>query len=237
MAPPTDRDCLRADGGSDTVDPPPVDVLNAESLDPATLARNAPRLETVVELLNQPSLARVYVYVCYWGPVGPPSVMDRLDLSRSTTYEYVDRLAGLGLVERDESVRPQQLTADPVVVVEQHVPIVVTPTVLHALALQVVDEDVELFVDRHGVGKLVAALRGAGLHAAGKTTYRTVASDVDVRETEAMLIVEALEPALVVGREHDPYFAHLFPDVGDEMDLPDGSALEGVPSRADQIDE
>lgn len=237
MTTPTDRGRLRADGGSGAVDPPPIDVLNEDSLDPATLARNAPRLETVVELLNQPSLARVYVYVCYWGPVGPPSVMERLELSRSTTYEYVDRLVDLGLVERDESVRPQQLTADPVVVVEQHVPIVITPTVLHALALQVVDEDVEFFVDRHGVGKLVAALRGAGLHAAGKTTYRTVASDIDVRETEAMMIVDALEPALVVGREHDPYFTHLFPDVGDEMDLPAGTALERLPSREERTDE
>jgi hypothetical protein len=51
------------------------------------------------------------------------------------------------------------------------------------------------------------------------------------------MIVDALEPALVVGREHDPYFTHLFPDVGDEMDLPDGTALEGIPSREERTDE
>jgi hypothetical protein len=237
MTTPRDRKELRADGGSGALDPPPIDALNEDSLDPATLAQNAPRLETVVELLNQPSLARVYIYICYWGPVGPPSVMDRLDLSRSTTYEYIDRLVDLGLVDRDESVRPQQLTADPVVVVEQHVPIVITPTVLHALALQEIDEDVAFFVDRHGVGKLVAALRGAGLHAAGKTTYRMVASDIDVRESEAMMIINSLEPALVVGREHDPYFGHLFPDVEDEMELPDSTTLGGAPAREQRTDE
>ena len=129
-----------SDGGIDTLDPPPIDVLNKETLEPETLAENASRLETVVELLNRPALARVYVYICYWGPVTPPEAMDALDLSKSTTYEYIDQLVDLSLVDRDDSTRPQQLTADPIIIVEQYVPIVITPTVLHALALQEVDE-------------------------------------------------------------------------------------------------
>lgn len=232
-----DGERVRPDGGSDAVDPPQIDALDDEALDPATLARNAPRLDSVVELLTRPALARVYVYVCYWGPVDPPSIVDRLGYSKSTTYEYVDRLVDRGLLERDDSTRPQQLTADPVILVARDVPIVVTPTVLHALALQAVDEDVEYFVDRHGVGTLVAALRGAGLHYAGRTTQRTVASDLDVRDTEAMLIVEALEPALAAGREHDPYFEHLFPDVTGEMELPDLDELEEDPPSDGSADE
>jgi IclR helix-turn-helix domain len=219
------------DGGIGTRDPPPTDVLNEETLTPEALAQNAPGLETVVELLNQPALTRVYVYICYWGPVSPPEVMDELDLSKSTTYEYVDRLVALGLVDRDESNRPQQLAADPIVLIEQHLPIIVTPTVLHAFALQEVDEDIEYFVDRYGIGKLVAALRGAGLHFAGKTTQRMVASDIGVRDTEAMLIVYALVPALAIGRDHDPYFEYLFPDIHDEMDLPDPAELETTPTQ------
>jgi hypothetical protein len=222
---------VRPDGGLDALEPPPIDVLDEETLAPKLLAQTAPRLETVVQLLNQPALARVYVYVCYWGPVTPPDIRDRLGLSKSTTYEYVDRLVELGLVDRDDTTRPQQLTAEPIVIVEQHVPIIVTPTVLHALALQEVDEDVEYFVDRHGFGKLVAALRGAGLHFAGRTTQRMVASDIDVRETEAMVIVYALTPALAVGREHDPFFEYLFPDVDGAMDLPDLDDVDGAPSE------
>ncbi|AHG05547.1 transcriptional regulator, TrmB (plasmid) [Halobacterium sp. DL1] len=231
-----DHDHIRPDGGIDTLDPPPIDVLNEETLEPETLAENAPRLETVVELLNRPALARVYVYVCYWGPVAPPEVMDTLDLSKSTTYEYVDRLVDLGLVDRDDSTRPQQLTAEPIIIVEQYAPIVITPTVLHALALQEVDEDVEYFVDRYGLGKLIAALRGAGLHFAGKTTQRMVASDIDVRETEAMMIIYALKPALAVGREHDPFFEYLFPDVHTEMDLPDLDDIADAPAQSSDPD-
>ena len=42
--------------------------MDKETLEPETLAQNASQLETVVELLNRPALARVYIYVCYWGP-------------------------------------------------------------------------------------------------------------------------------------------------------------------------
>ncbi|QKY20505.1 hypothetical protein B4589_008980 [Halolamina sp. CBA1230] len=223
--------CARTDGGTDAINTPPMDALNEETLKPAVLAQNAPRLETVVTLLNQPALARVYVYICYWGPVGPPAVMDALDLSKSTAYEYLDRLGDLGLIDRDESTRPQQLTAEPIVLVEQQVPIVIIPTVLHAFALQDIDEDVEYFIDRHGIGTLVAALRGAGLHYAGETTQRMVANDIDVRDTEAMLIIDALVPVLTVGRDHDPYFEYFFPDVHAQMELPDLDDQETTPAQ------
>jgi DNA-binding MarR family transcriptional regulator len=222
---------VRADGGTRALDAPPIDALNEDTLKPEALAANAPRLETVVELLNQPALTRVYVYICYWGPVTPPELMDALSLSKSTTYEYIDRLATLDLIERDDSTRPQQLTADPVVLIEEHAPIIITPTVLHAFALQEIDEDIEYFIDRHGIGTLIAGLRGAGLHYAGKTTQRMVASDIDVRDTEAMMLIYAVVPALTVGRTHDPYFKYLFPDVHDQMDLPDLDDQETTPPQ------
>jgi hypothetical protein len=234
---PPARDHIRPDGGIDTSDPPPIDVIDEETLKPETLAQNASQLETVVELLNRPALARIYIYVCYWGPVTPPQVMDALDLSKSTTYEYVDQLVELGLIERDASTRPQQLSAEPVVLVEQYAPIVITPTVLHALSLQEIDEDVEYFIDRYGLGKLIAALRGAGLHFAGKTTQRMVATDIGVRATEAMMIIYALKPALAVGRDHDPFFEYLFPDVDDEMDLPAAEEVSGAPGDSSDPDQ
>jgi len=224
------------DGGISALHTPPRDILNEETLKPELLAENAPGLETLVKLLNQPALARVYVYVCYWGPVSPPEVMDNLDLSKSTAYDYVDRLVNLGFVERDDSTRPQQLTAEPVILVEPYTPIIITPTVLHAFALQEVDEDVEYFVDRYGLGKLVAVLRGAGLHHAGNMTQRMVSSEIDVRDTETMMIIYALVPALAVGRGHDPYFEYLFPDVHNQMDLPDLDEQETSPAQPDGVE-
>jgi len=221
------NDALRTDGGVDALSD---DALSPEPLAPERLAENALGFATVVELLNHPALTRVYVYVCYWGPTTPPEVRDDLELSKSTAYEYIDRLVDLGLVTRDESTRPQRLTAEPIAIVDEHAPIVITPTVLHAFALQEIDEDVAYFLDRYGIGKLVAALRGAGLHFAGQTTQRMVADDIGVRDTEAMMIIYALVPVLAVGRDHDPYFEHLFPDVHDQLDLPDLDERDTTPS-------
>ena len=120
MDPPPNHEHLRPDGGTgEVLDPPPFDAVDDTALTPEALAENAPRLETVVQLLNRPALARVYVYVCYRGPVTPPAIMEALALSKSTTYEYVDTLTDLGLVERDDSTRPQRLTAKPLVILEQ----------------------------------------------------------------------------------------------------------------------
>jgi len=47
-----------------------------------------------------------------------------------------------------------------------------------------------------------------------------------------MMIIYALVPALAVGREHDPYFEYLFPDVHDKMDIPDLDEQETSPSSA-----
>jgi hypothetical protein len=62
------------------------------------------------------------------------------------------------------------------------------------------------------------------------------ASDIDVRETEAMMIIYALKPALAVGQEHDPFFEYLFPDVHDEMDLPDLDGVADAPTAPSDLD-
>lgn len=91
----------------------------------------------------------------------------------------------------------------------------------------ILDDD----VDRHGLGKLGAALRGAGLHYAGKMTQRMVASEIDIPDTESMMIVYALVPTLAVGRDYDPYFEYLFPDVHDQLELLDLDAHETSPTQ------
>jgi hypothetical protein len=47
-----------------------------------------------------------------------------------------------------------------------------------------------------------------------------------------MLIIYALNPALAVGRQHDPFFEHLFPDVHGEMELPDLDDVDDAPTHS-----
>jgi hypothetical protein len=177
-------------------------------------------------LLQRPRLARGYVYVCYYGPATIQDVIETLDLARSTAYDDVERLEALGLVARDESTRPHELTAEPFAFVDgDH--LAITPTVLHAVALTEIDDDLAYFRDRHGTSRFVSALRAAGEHYAGRLTQRMAADRLDVTPAEGMAVVQALRPALAAGQAFDPYFERLFPDCGDDIEVD----LDVTPTR------
>lgn len=181
---------------------------------PHDLEMGINQLATVGRLLDHPELARVYVYTCYYGPVTRPEIKAALDIPKTTVYDHVETLEALGIVTLAGD-RPVEVTADPVRITTDG--IVVTPTILHAVALQEVDEDVSYFVERHGVGKLAAAVRQAGLHYAGQITQRMAADPLAIPTGEAISIILALKPALAVGQEYDPYFDVIFPEISDDI--------------------
>jgi hypothetical protein len=174
------------------------------------------QLATVGRLLEHPELARVYVYVCYYGPATRPQLTEALEIPKTTVYDHVETLETLGIVTL-EGDRPVEVTAEPVQITTDGV--VVTPTILHAVALQEIDEDVSYFLNRHGVGKLAAAVRQAGLHYAGRITQRMVADPLAIPTGEAINIVLALRPALAVGKKYDPYFDVIFPEVAGDIEF------------------
>lgn len=174
------------------------------------------QLASVGRLLDHPELARVYVYVCYYGPVTRPQIKEAINIPKTTLYDHVETLSTLGVVTVTGE-RPMEVTAQPVQITTDG--IVVTPTMLHAVALQEVDEDIAYFVDRHGIGKLAAAIRQAGLHYGGQITQRMAADPLDIPTGEAITIILALKPVLAVGQEYDPYFDVIFPEIAEEIDF------------------
>lgn len=169
-------------------------------------------------LFQNPRLARVYVYICYYGPTTIQDLIGALDLARATAYDDVERLEALKIITRDESTRPHRLSAEPFAFVDDD-DVTITPTVLHAIATSEIDDDVEYFLNRYGVSRLVSALRVAAAHYAGSLTQRMAADEIDVTPAEGMAIVNALRPVLATGNEHDAFFDRLFPDYADELDF------------------
>ncbi|WP_198664592.1 hypothetical protein [Halorubrum sp. 48-1-W] len=157
------------------------------------------------ELLKDPRLARIYVYVCYFGPTTIDVVIDALELKRATTYEDVEELERLGAIDRDDSTRPHEISAAAFAYVDPD-GITITPTVLHAIALREIDDDVAYVYTRYGAGTVAAAVRFVAEHYAGRLTKRMVASELDVKPVEGISLVNALERVVAVGAEHDPYF-------------------------------
>ena len=181
---------------------PPTEETSPRSLDDLN------GLLAATTLLQTPRLAREYVYLCYYGPTTIQELINELEVARATAYDDVERLERLGVVDRDESTRPYQLTATPFAFVDGR-DVSITPTLIHAVALTEFDDDAAYFHNRHGVSKLTAAVQTAGKYYAGELTQRMAATEMGVQPAEGMAIIYALRPVLEAGREHDPYFEQL----------------------------
>jgi len=174
-------------------------------------------LIAATRLLQQPRLAHEYVYLCYHGPATIQELVDALDLARATAYDDVDTLESLSVVHRDERTRPHDLTATAFAFTDDD-QIAITPTVLHAVGRSVDNDDVASLRNQHGTARLVRALLLTGEYFAGQQTQRMVANELDVSPAKGMAVVYALERVVAAGREYDPYFDRLFPDIADDIE-------------------
>lgn len=204
-------------------------VTESESSESGRAVEEYDNFLIAAELLKQPRLARIYVYICYSGPTTIDTIIDALELKRATTYEDIEELERLGAIDRDDSTRPHEISASPFAYVDPD-GISITPTVLHAIALREVDDDVEYIYTRYGPGTVAAAVRFAAEHYAGQLTKRMVASELDIKPVEGMSLVDALERVIAVGAKHDPYFDLVAGDAADDIDtsidatLPDSNS-------------
>ena len=167
-------------------------------------------------LLQHPRLARIYVYICYAGSTTIEDVVDALDLKRATTYEDIDELEAIDAVGRDETSRPHRIEASAFAYVDPD-GIAITPTVLHAIALREIDDDVEYIYNRYGPGTVAAAVHLAAAHYAGRLTRRMAASDLGLQPVEGMALLAALEPVIAAGSAFDPYFELVAGDAADDV--------------------
>lgn len=185
----------------------------------ATLGQVETKLDEFVavgKFIDRPELARIYVYVCYYGPATRPQIQSALAIPKTTVYEHVDTLVDLGVIEVADE-RPAEIRAEPVHIIEDE--IAITPTILHAVALQTINDSISDFVTKHGIGKLAAAVRQAGLHYAGRITQRMAADPLEIHTGEAILILDRLRPVIAAGREYDLHFTVIFPDIVNDIEF------------------
>jgi len=65
-----------------------------------------------------------------------------------------------------------------------------------AVARRADDEDIDVYIDRHGIDGLATALDYAHQRVEGSVTHRTMANELDVPPVEAEIILQALEPVV-----------------------------------------
>ena len=154
------------------------------------------QLETVADLLETPPLARIYAHVLQHGPVTVSGLVESLDVPQGTAYDYVQKLETAGLIEKTSEQRPHEYDADPLSLTlsTDGETRTITPALIAAVARRHDDEDIDVFVERHGLDGLATALDYAFDYVDGTVTHRITARELDLSPLEAEIILQALEP-------------------------------------------
>jgi DNA-binding MarR family transcriptional regulator len=154
------------------------------------------QFETVADLLENPSLARIYAHILQHGPVTVGDLVETLDVPQGTAYDYVQKLEGAALIEKTSEQRPYTYDAEPLSLTlsTDGETRTITPALIATVARRDDDEDIDVFVDRHGLDGLATALDYAFEYVDGTVNHRIAARELDLSPLEAEIILQALEP-------------------------------------------
>ncbi|RJX42758.1 ArsR family transcriptional regulator [Halonotius aquaticus] len=153
---------------------------------------------SVADLLDEPQLARLYAYFDREGAATVKEAMVALNLSQGTAYSYVNRLVDTGVVEITHDEQPRRYVAREIdlTVTTAAGEYTITPALIDAVGRRETDDDIDTYIDRHGVAGLATALTYAVSRERGETTHRLMADDLDISPLAAELILQALRPVV-----------------------------------------
>jgi len=165
-------------------------------------------LLSVAQLLEEPRLARLYTFVLREGEVTVDDIVDALDRARTTAYSDTGTLVDLGVLTRDEEQKTHTYSAVPITLTanldgDEYT---VTPTLVDAFGRSPQDQDLDLLLEKHGLGKLAAALTYAVPYAEGEMSERVAARELDLQPAFAIAVLQALREIVLDMQTVDPYF-------------------------------
>lgn len=205
-------------------------MSNASPLVPLSDAGHAAhRFFVIQELLGKPEFARFYTDLLINSPTTVTAVRDRQGFSKSTAYKYANTLAELGVAEELDAYEEGSSIwrADPVSGTwTDETNLELGPVIIAVYGATIVDDDLGLFIDRHGKAALAPAVTATVTYLKGETTRRGVADDLGVPAVEAIAVTQVIERIIAVMRDHDP----TLDDVQFDVDVHE-QAIEKAPYR------
>jgi hypothetical protein len=199
----------------------------SKSPHPRDAGQAARQFFVVQELLGSPELARFYTDLLINSPTTIVAVRDRQNLSKSTAYKYANTLAELSIAEEQGEYQDGSAlwSAEPVSGVwSGETTIEFSPVLIAVYGATSVDDDLDLFVDRHGKAALAPAVAATVSYLQGETTRRGAGDDLDLPAVEAIAVTQAIERIISVVKPYDPTLE----DVDFEVEIHD-RAIEQAP--------
>lgn len=165
-------------------------------------------LMSIAQLLEEPRLARLYTFVLREDDVTIDDIVDELEVPRTTAYSDAGTLVDLGVLTRDDGQKTHTYSAVPITLTADldGNEYTVTPTLIEAFGRSPRDGDLDFLIEKHGLGKLAAALSYAVPYAEGGMSERVAARELDLQEAFAIAVLQALREIVLEMRTVDPYF-------------------------------
>ena len=165
-------------------------------------------LLSIAQLLEEPRLARLYTFVLREGDVTIDDIVAAVEIPRTTAYSDMGTLVDLGVLTRDEEQKTHTYSAVPITLTadldgDEYT---VTPTLIEAVGRSPHDQDLDLLMERYGLGKLAAALTYAIPYANGEMSERVAARELDLQQAFAIAVLHALRDVVQDMETVDPYF-------------------------------
>ena len=155
---------------------------------------------SVADLLEEPQLAKLYAYLAREEEATVQELMNELDLAQGTAYTYVNRLVDAGVIEATTDEQPRVYVARDinltVTAADDAREYTITPALIDAIARRTTDDDIDTYIDRHGIAGLATALTYTVDRERGEVTHRLMARDLDISPLAAEIILQALHPVV-----------------------------------------
>lgn len=155
---------------------------------------------SVADLLEEPQLAKLYAYLAREEEATVQELMNELDLAQGTAYTYVNRLVDAGVIEATTDEQPRVYVARDinltVTAADDAREYTITPALIDAIARRTTDDDIDTYIDRHGIAGLTTALTYTVDREHGEVTHRLMARDLDISPLAAEIILQALRPVV-----------------------------------------
>lgn len=150
------------------------------------------------ELLGNARKAWIYTYIRHHPETTTQEIVETLDLPERTVYEYVEDLEAAGFVVQANDGRPATYTAHEIdlQLVTGDSKRRITPELVEAIARRTRDEDIDTYIDRHGLDGLAVALDYAREYVDGSVTHQIMAREQELSTLEAGVILDALRPVV-----------------------------------------
>ncbi|ELY37717.1 hypothetical protein C496_19455 [Natronorubrum tibetense GA33] len=159
----------------------------------------------LVDLLENPTLARIYTYVLQTDGATVEDMITDLEIPQGTAYDYVRKLEDAGLVTKTREERPYEFTTEPlsITLTTDGEARTITAELVDAVGRRERDTDIDVYLDRHGMDGLATALEYAHEYIDGTVNHRIMARELDVSPMESEIILQALEPVVLQHRNDE----------------------------------